>query len=1838
MSATKTGKLSFVFIGETALLVRCVEYVLQSGHDVLGVVSPDANARKALESKCFIFETVDQLQELDRPSALFSIVNYQILNMGLISWPKIGSFNFHDGPLPSYAGINATPWAIINGETSHGISWHLMTEEIDAGPICQQLEFNLSDDDTAYTANSRAQHLGFEAFKHLFQDLEGDGLKFAAPANYKSSYYHRFERIQEIVSWNWKAHQVSSLRRGTAFEGAADNWLGEPKIIVGDEVVHFQFAELMNSPDEVLNNPQTGEIVHIGSDSLGIKMSDKCVSFVGLSDHLGNQIHPADFCLRHSLSIGSVLPNDNNLLSWHNDLMSSTSRTEDSYSILVAGMTTSDIPFPGGFTRNDDSFNFIDLEFFQFESDSILFAFSEFVNLVSRDESETLTIGWVPHCSNLESFSRIKMLLVDPIIPINLDRKQFLADNSQILNNFRSTRIFAEESGFMPKGAHKRYRRSEKQHLEYPVVAWFGKSSETAASEIMPFLQKTYGTLLGISLDNEEQIARIYCAVDKENKADSSAILRAAAEFIKGSETRGNGLNIAPGLISGEKLTEIKSRIKNGKKQHVPSVISRFVDSVNLDPNKLAFASSESEEGRTYGYLFTQAKRISQSLSKRVNNHDLVAILLPRGDSLLEAVWGCLLGGFAFLPLDPGLPEERLKRQILLSKANVVIVGKKYESIDLDLESEQLFIEELIEFGDPSSFIWHNVNPKHTAYVLLTSGTTGDPKAVAVDHKALNNRIDWMIRELNLNGSDRFIQKTPVTFDVAIWELILPLSIGAFLRVPAHNSHRDPKKILEEIEKFEISVIHFVPPMLDALITECASGKSQTRNPDFANALRWVICSGEELKPASVINFQTIFQNNVNLANLYGPAEAAIDVTLNVIRSNDEDPGPIYLGTEVQNTFIEVISPSGHILPNGLAGEIVIGGSQLAKGYIGNKSLTKVKFPKQTELEERIYKTGDLAVRHSSGQIEYLGRIDHEIKINGIRVDPKEIDEVIRSSDDVTDAITLLSKGPVGKMLVSFVIPKLRLGVDHELHAESIIDNCKKKLPAQMIPSQIKFVEVYPTTSNGKVDRTYLLSTLVNDSKSHLGDLSPEQIRNLKKIAGVLNSKPEDLDLDSPLRKLGVNSIDLLRISSELKSGGRAAKQMDFLGPESTFRGILSHMDVSSKSHSGNLDKLGKEVYDGQNFLEELEWLRTGVEQSSVLVIHSALWSFPIEQEELRNLIIQWAKDELKKGSTLFFPMFNFDFNKGAEFDISNTVSQTGILPHWILDSFPEAFKTPHPYYTFACLGPKVDDILEFMNLDAFGAGSQFDWFEKENAGYLLLGTHAITQIHHYEQIASVPYRVFKEFSGRVDFGNGIHPIISNMFVRSVQDAYLVDEKLKMSSFGDSLSSVVSGFHFSFAMSTQKLGRSLLKALEKNPYALLDIESLPSERLKDLPEKYLRVYPPPAISRLGSTSSGLDENFFQVATFSYSGENINQFQNAVYSALVSASIGRLRLGHPIDLNNEPRIFFQPKFMDKAIRALPKNSFYQTLDRSLLTIEWLDAGSKVKISSHHMLIDIVSWLIFLDSIASELRVSEGGDNQSGRSLTEHDFEHHLAERHLISRSREVFQDFSHWSLVLEGLRKSRAAFEKKINRIDVSPNGHRDHESFTIRTNNRNKLEISTILKKVIGEVSDLFEIDLCSVMLENNGRGPNKLGNPSSGTIGWLTSFYPVVVNSENTAKDIDLAISRVPNRGYTFQFSPAFEQMLEEDVLPIVQFNYLGKITGSSNEKVTLSSFDLFRSKNRKNSPPIEITIEEWTSGFQIWIDIHSDLNKHLDKEKIVDLFSKVFGLEAKDLKFSIR
>jgi amino acid adenylation domain-containing protein len=501
----------------------------------------------------------------------------------------------------------------------------------------------------------------------------------------------------------------------------------------------------------------------------------------------------------------------------------------------------------------------------------------------------------------------------------------------------------------------------------------------------------------------------------------------------------------------------------------------RFAAQAARTPDRLAVGSERF--ALTYAELGRRVSRLAGQLRTfGVGPDTLVAVCVERSVEMVVALLAVLEAGGAWVPLDPDDPPARLALLLDESRPAVLLVSEalagRFPATGIPIVRPGPGAAAAGPAPAPAPALAPapaQLSLDQLAYVCFTSGTTGRPKGVMISHRAISNRLLWMERALGLSERDRVLLKTSLSFDASVWEILSPLLAGAHLVLARPGGQRDPAYLLDLMARHQVTVLQAVPSHLRSLL--------QAGGIERCDQLRWVFCGGEALPAELAADFHG--RHAAELHNLYGPTETAIDaLSWPCPRSEpaaDPAPSTVPIGRPIANLQAYLLSSRLAPMPVGAVAELFLGGAGLARGYLERPDLTAERFlpnPFSRQPGARMYRTGDLGRAHPDGVVEFLGRVDHQIKVRGFRIEPGEVEAALRRHPGVQDAVV----GPGGPLpatsLAAWVVPV----AGRRPTARELRQWLTASLPEFMLPSTVALLEALPRTPGGKIDRRALFT------------------------------------------------------------------------------------------------------------------------------------------------------------------------------------------------------------------------------------------------------------------------------------------------------------------------------------------------------------------------------------------------------------------------------------------------------------------------------------------------------------------------------------------------------------------------------------------------------------------------------------------------------------------------------------------------------------------------------------------------------------------------------------------
>lgn len=1054
-------------IGEGNLLIKCANLLLEKNCVLLGIMSHDAKLKEwASEHHIYHTNCIKSFEKKLENSAfdyIFSIINRYILPQSVLKKPRQFVINYHDGPLPRYAGSHATSWAILHNEKYHGITWHIASDIIDAGDILKQRIFPLDPDETAFSLNLKCYEQAISGFDELLDELFANTVKRKRQDLSKRHFFHASKKPNGsgFLNWGDSADHIYALHRALNF-GEYPNPITLPKIIWrGQIVIPHQMSILEEASDQL-----AGTILEADGDGIKVSTSTKNIKLCCLTDLLGKKINPYDFFQDHKNLKYAMLDSPSKELMQE---INKKNNNIDKYESL--------------FVKKFYSHAELGLQPFVAQDQHCEKKFSK------REKINHVAVGDLCSCFKNEFDAEIVAIALIVIylyrisnhqeLTIYIRNKKIPKELSSIFYSFIPYTLKFTASDSFECILHKIKKELDDLKkfdgytsdifLRYPelrninTIGWSidivddldGYQPAHQSSIILAFSRKQ----LAFCLFSFGSI--IYGCPEILATKISSHINNLIASILQDNQAAISSLSIIP----PEELNEILiTRNQTRNNALYDNLIHEIFEAQAID-NEDRIAITCGDKCLTYQELNQKANQLAQYLKKHLSvSKALVAIFLDRSTEVIISILGILKAGAAYIPIDINHPQEHVKK-ILNKDISIILTEEKlrhslgaclsYEKINpciITIDSDWPYIqkEDNINLGCLKTF-------KDIAYVIYTSGSTGEPKGVLIEHCSVINLAYSQIRIFNISKESRILGFASPSFDASISEIFCTLFAGAMLYIAKKNEILPGSILIDTLQKNKITVAT-IPPVVLEMTDYCES-----------LYLKTLVTAGEAC--SSQVN-KKWNREQLLFVNAYGPTEATVCTSVKICSDKNKKPT---IGKPIDNVQVYVLDKYLQPVPIGVVGELYIGGMGIARGYFNKPELTAQKFipnPFSKNPNDKIYKSGDLVRWLPDGDMEYIGRIDQQVKIRGHRVELGDVEVNIQSLPFVKRCIATVSVDSDGhKQLVAYIVPS-----NHCKNLENIREYLIDSMPDYMIPKLFFILNELPISTNGKVDIKALFS------------------------------------------------------------------------------------------------------------------------------------------------------------------------------------------------------------------------------------------------------------------------------------------------------------------------------------------------------------------------------------------------------------------------------------------------------------------------------------------------------------------------------------------------------------------------------------------------------------------------------------------------------------------------------------------------------------------------------------------------------------------------------------------
>ena len=1081
-------------VGEGPIAVRCGEILLKHGYLIMGVITREESVQRwarnhHLPQRKFDLGLADFLRE-EPFDYLFSIFNVHILKSEILALPRRGAINYHDALLPRYAGLHAPSWAILNRETRHGITWHRMVDQVDGGEILAQRSFGISPEDSALSLNQRCFDAAVETFAELVEGLAENGVAGVTQDLTQRTYFPREQRPEAacILDWNQSAEELLALVKALDF-GPFRNPLGLPKIAFTEGILGVREATIASS--SVWVSP--GTVVAIERERLVIGTSSLPLRLGGFSTLEGRPLSCREVQEMHRLSVGERLPE---LGRAEREMISEINARVCIHEAFWAGRLRSLNPLTMGEGLPSDSGPSPKEVRLQWTIPSEVDRWLSEQGMTTRDRQLFLLTafgGYLARVQREECFD----------VPLSLgDRRlalcrglfsehvpfRFMVDLSKDFSSL--LQVIREELTLLRK--HVTYSRdlvAREPDLcgKLPVLGLSPKLAmflperltghERLGAEGMAILFPEHG--------DEGLLLFDRCHVDEGSLRRE---IRQFTTFLSGVATNPTQPLARVPLLSEEErrgllpLPESSSRSSRQEGEQ-SSVQELFEAQVRRSPHAVAVVWAGSR--LTYAELNQQANELAKRLRDAgIGPEEIVGIYLKRSLQAIISLWGVMKSGGAFLTLDPSAPKFHTASILGDARPRVILatpdLAKDLEA--MGFSSAWMDVNPSLPSEEPLENPFPVSSGRGLAYVMYTSGSTGQPKGVMVEHGALLNFCLAVRKRFALSPRDRVLQFSSLSFDACLEEIIPCLLAGGTLVLRTEEMIQSPARFLEACEAHAVTLLD----LPTAYWSHLTSGMER-ESLSLPSSVRMVVIGGEAATATTLRTWREVLKIDVPLLNTYGPTEATVTAIWcdlaedGILRSYDS---AVPIGKPLPGVAAYVLDAVLEPVPLGAVGELCLSGGGIARGYLHRGDLTAEKFVLaswQRGDGTRLYRTGDKVRCRSDGNLEFLGRLDHQVKIRGFRVELGGVEASLLELPEVKSCCVVAKSNSRGEQsLHAFVTVR----DDESISPGACRERLRHKIPDYMMQEEIIFLEELPQTKAGKVDRRALQARSGDEGRS----------------------------------------------------------------------------------------------------------------------------------------------------------------------------------------------------------------------------------------------------------------------------------------------------------------------------------------------------------------------------------------------------------------------------------------------------------------------------------------------------------------------------------------------------------------------------------------------------------------------------------------------------------------------------------------------------------------------------------------------------------------------------------
>ena len=1130
-------------VGGGKLAARCIEILQNKSFEIARVITSDPWLCNEVQVQCSGPEVLENGAELLNPvDYIFSINSSYILQPGFLSLAQKMAINYHDAPLPKYAGMFATNWAILNDSNNHGISWHEITATIDAGDLLETEAVPVLPDDTALSLNTRCFEAAILGFDRLTSNIINGTLTGVKQNLSDRTYFPLAKRPDFFGSFypSMSVKEADNMIRATHFGANFENEFALPWIWVDNDL--YIVAESVVIKDEGKEPGLFGVV----NQQAGFYCSDGFIALITIFD---SRLIEREAIKIFSENSRMLCPNPKESHCAANYLKK-IAKFEPFWKETLEKANYVTWPFIGTASFDLES----ELEpgaetiakmtvlFPENSAEDVLIAIATLLLLrLSGGNSGTFALGCDIGGTECHHY-------FNPWVPLTVD----VGKESKTAETLQKTIAIIKQTG--KAGTFVR-----SLPLRYPGL----RASAAIQPEIV-FRKNSISNFANDKINILVSALKIKVFVGREFRAVGIATFVKCFKsfldnFLNNPEITYSHLPLMD-VSWSEKTIQTINPLQPGNPIVYHDVISMFLEKVKEQSDAVAIFDNGMEV--SYSRFLTDILELENELINRgITAENVVAVTTERSYTYLVSVMAILHAGACFLPLDTGLPAGRLSFVLQDAHVSLVLTGVQNAGLTLPVPVVKVSLtQNLTGVSFPEL---HHYQPESKAYIIYTSGSTGLPKAVAITRKNLSGFVLGAISVYGMSPADRVLQFSNLSFDASIEEIFCTFCCGGALYLRTGHLIQ-PEELVQFSRKHSLTVWDLPTAFWRQLLH---SEEYINKVEDLS--LRLVIIGGEAVTPADIAHWTN--QNpNHQLINSYGPTEATVVALTCKINKNEPYKTTVPIGRPLPGYKAYIADNEAQLLPLGVPGELMVAGVGVSPEYLnrmeeGKKVFTTLKLPDDTI--ENVYRTGDKVYADENGLVYFIGRNDNQLKIRGFRIEPAEIEQQIMSLGNIESCLVmpLEKKGEIHVVAFYTTPGKKSLGT-------GLKESLKDKLPEFMMPQEFIFIENIPLTPNGKADTKALLAlaelrknSTVDKSEKPLNDTEIFLAGLWKNILGI-----DSLGFNDDFFDLGGHSLKAVALIAELKKQKRITVPLASLMQNPTIRKFAKYIDQKTTRNQWN--------------------------------------------------------------------------------------------------------------------------------------------------------------------------------------------------------------------------------------------------------------------------------------------------------------------------------------------------------------------------------------------------------------------------------------------------------------------------------------------------------------------------------------------------------------------------------------------------------------------------------------------------------------------------------------------